>query len=444
MKLFKSVLLLLLIGIIFGVLARGFGGASVGDYDPKMINTGDTAWVLTAAALVLIMTPGVGFFYGGMVRSKNVVSVLKQSIVILIIVSLQWVLIGYSLSFGQDIKGIIGGLNFLGLKGVGFAPNFNYASTIPHLAFMIFQAKFAIITPALIIGAFAERIRFKTLIIFTLIWTTLVYNPVAHWAWGTGGWLKNLGVLDFAGGTVVHITAGVSALAAAIVVGRRIGIKKGEGVPANNIPLVILGATLLWFGWFGFNAGSALAASPLAVSAFVVTHTAAAASALVWMILSYAETGKPSAMATVTGAVCGLVVITPASGFVGPISSVAIGIIGGIFTYSVLYLRTKHTTIDDSLDVFACHGVGGITGALLTGIFAEKAINANGANGLLFGNPNQLLIQAIAVIVVAIYSFVVTVIILKLLDRYIGLRVSVKEEKLGLDQAVHGETGYRI
>jgi Amt family ammonium transporter len=444
MKLFKTILLLLLIGVAFGLLAKGFFGASAGVFDPKTIDTGDTAWVLTAAALVLIMTPGVGFFYGGMVRSKNVVSILKQSVVILIVVSLQWVLLGYSLSFGKDIKGFIGSLNFFGLKGVGFAPNFDYASTIPQLAYMIFQAKFAIITPALIIGSFAERIRFKTFLIFTLLWTTLVYNPVAHWVWGMGGWLKNLGVLDFAGGTVVHVTAGVSALAAAIIIGRRIGIKKGEVVPASNIPLVVLGATLLWFGWFGFNAGSALAASPLAASAFVVTHTAAAASALTWMILSFAENGKPSAMATVTGAVCGLVVITPASGFVGPISSIAIGIIGGTLTYLALYLRNKHTRIDDSLDVFACHGVGGITGALLTGIFAEKAININGSNGLLFGNQNQLLVQFIAVLIVAVYSFTLTAIILKILDKFIGLRVSSKEEKQGLDLATHGETGYRI
>jgi Amt family ammonium transporter len=444
MKLFKTILLLLLIGVAFGLLAKGFVGASAGAFDPKTIDTGDTAWVLTAAALVLIMTPGVGFFYGGMVRSKNVVSILKQSVVILIVVSLQWILLGYSLSFGKDIKGFIGSLNFFGLRGVGFAPNFDYASTIPQLAYMIFQAKFAIITPALIIGAFAERIRFKTFLIFTLLWTTLVYNPIAHWVWGMGGWLRSLGVLDFAGGTVVHVTAGVSALAAAIIIGRRIGIKKGEVVPASNIPLVVLGATLLWFGWFGFNAGSALAASPLAASAFVVTHTAAAASALTWMILSFAENGKPSAMATVTGAVCGLVVITPASGFVGPISSIAIGIIGGTLTYSALYLRNKHTLIDDSLDVFACHGVGGITGALLTGIFAEKAINVGGSNGLLFGNPNQFIVQLIAVVIVAVYSFTLTVIILKILDKFIGLRVSPKEEKQGLDLATHGETGYRI
>jgi Amt family ammonium transporter len=444
MKLFKTILLLLLIGVAFGFLAKGFFGASAGTFGPKTINTGDTAWVLTAAALVLIMTPGVGFFYGGMVRSKNVVSILKQSVVILIVVSLQWVLLGYSLSFGKDIKGFIGSLNFFGLREVGFAPNFDYASTIPQLAYMIFQAKFAIITPALIIGSFAERIRFKTFLIFTLLWTTLVYNPVAHWVWGMGGWLKNLGVLDFAGGTVVHVTAGVSALAAAIIIGRRIGVKKGEVVPAGNIPLVVLGATLLWFGWFGFNAGSALAASPLAASAFVVTHTAAAASALTWMILSFAENGKTSALATVTGAVCGLVIITPASGFVGPISSIAIGIIGGTLTYLALYLRNKHTLIDDSLDVFACHGVGGVTGALLTGIFAEKAININGGNGLLFGNPNQFIVQFIAVVIVAVYSFTLTTIILKVLDKFIGLRVLPKEEKQGLDLATHGETGYRI
>ena len=438
----KSAILLTFLGISVGYLTTKFSGASAGNIDINSINTGDTAWVLIAAALVMVMTPAVGFFYGGMVRSKNVISVIKHSLVILSLVSLQWVVLGYSLVFGKDINGLIGGLNFLGLKGVGFAPNPDYAATIPQLAFMIFQAMFAIITPALIIGAFVERIRFKALIIFVLAWTTLVYDPVAHWVWGTGGWLRNLGALDFAGGTVVHITAGFSALAAAIIIGRRNGAS--HQIVANNVPTVLLGASLLWFGWFGFNAGSALAASALAVSAFVVTNTAAAASALVWMILSWAQHKKPSALATATGAVCGLVAITPASGFVGPISSIAIGIFAGIVTYLALSFRSLYTKIDDTLDVWAAHGMGGMTGALLTGIFAEKAINALGNNGLLFGNPNQILVQLLAVLVTAAYSFFGTYFILKAIKLLTNLRVSVKEETEGLDLSVHGEVGYRF
>lgn len=437
------ILLLLVLGAVVGFASKFFAGASAGEFDVHAINAGDTAWVLSAAALVMIMTPAVGFFYGGMVRSKNVVSVIKQSLLILGIVSLQWVVIGYSLVFGQDIGGVIGGLNFFGLRGVGYAPNPAYAPTIPHLAYMIFQAMFAIVTPALIIGSFAERIRFRTLVVFVLLWTTFIYDPIAHWVWGTGGWLHNLGALDFAGGTVVHISAGFAGLASAIVIGRRLEFRQGEAVEANNVPLVLLGAALLWFGWFGFNAGSALAASPLAVSAFVATNTAAAACALTWMILSWAENRKPSAMATATGAVCGLVAITPASGFVGPMASIAIGIIAGVVTYLMLLFRSKKTRIDDTLDVWAAHGMGGVVGAILTGVFAETAINSAGHNGLLFGNPGQLWIQILAVAVTLTYSFTATFILLKVLTP-LGLRVSSKEEVQGLDMAVHGEEGYRL
>ena len=434
----------LAVGIVAGFGAKLLAGGSAGAYNSSAVNTGDTAWVLTAAALVMLMTPAVGFFYGGMVRSKNVVSVIKQSVVILALVSIQWVLLGYSLAFGKDIGGgILGGLSFFGLYGVGYAPNPIYASTIPQLAFMIFQAMFAIITPALIIGAFVERIRFRTLVVFVLLWATLVYDPIAHWVWNPDGWLHQLGALDFAGGTVVHASSGFAALAAAIVVGKRIGFKKGEATEANNVPLTILGAALLWFGWFGFNAGSALSASPLAVSAFVVTNIAAAAAALTWMTLSWVQNGRPSALATVTGAVCGLVVITPASGFVGPMSSIAIGVIGGLVTYLMLLLRTKKMEIDDTLDVWAAHGMGGLTGALLTGVFAEKVINSAGANGLLFGNPQQLLVQIIAVAATVTYSFVVTFLLLKILS-IMGLRVTDREEAIGLDIAAHGEEGYRI
>lgn len=438
----KAVSLLILVGIVVGLLSTKFAGSSAGDFDVASINTGDTAWVLISAALVMIMTPAVGFFYGGMVRSKNVVSVIKQSIVILSLVSLQWVILGYSLVFGKDISGFIGGLNFMGLSGVGFAPNADYASTIPQLTFMIFQAMFAIITPALIIGAFVERIRFKTLVIFVLLWTTLVYDPVAHWVWGVGGWLRNLGALDFAGGTVVHITAGFSALAAAILVGKRKDAT--HQITANNVPMVLLGAAMLWFGWFGFNAGSALAASGLAVNAFVVTNTAAATCALTWMVLSWAQNRKPSALATATGAVCGLVAITPASGFVGPIASIAIGIFAGVVTYIALMYRSLRTKVDDTLDVWAAHGMGGLVGAVLTGVFAEKAINSLGNNGLLFGNSAQVGIQILAVVVTATYAFLATYIILKILSIVSPLRVNVSDEEKGLDLAVHGEAGYRL
>lgn len=438
----KSVTILTFLGFFVGFLATNFAGASSGLVILNSVNTGDTAWVLIAAALVMLMTPAVGFFYGGMVRSKNVVSVIKHSFVILSLVSLQWVLLGYSLVFGKDINGLIGGLNFFGLRGVGFAPNPDYAATIPQLAFMIFQAMFAIIAPALIIGAFVGRIRFRALVVFVLAWTTFIYDPVAHWVWGVGGWLRTLGALDFAGGAVVHITAGFSALAAAIIVGRRKDAT--HKVVANNIPTVLLGASMLWFGWFGFNAGSALSASALAVNAFVVTNIAAAAAALVWMALSWAQNKKPSALATATGAICGLVAITPASGFVGPISSIAIGIFAGIVTYLALSFRVAFTKIDDTLDVWAAHGMGGVTGAILTGVFAEKVINNAGSNGLLFGNYQQILVQLLTVVFVAAYSFFGTIIILKVVKIVTDLRVSLKDELEGLDLAVHGEAGYRL
>lgn len=438
----KLSLLLLILGLGIGFSSKFFAGASAGVFDPSKISSGDTAWVLISSALVMMMTPAVGFFYGGMVSSKNIVSVLKQSMVILAIVSLQWIIVGYSLVFGKDINGIIGNLTYFGLRGVGFAPNPDYAASIPQLVFMIFQAMFAIITPVLIIGAFVGRIKFRTLIIFTLLWTTFVYDPVGHWIWGIGGFLRNLGALDFAGGTVVHITAGFSAIAAAAMVGKRKDHK--AHINANNIPFIILGAGFLWFGWFGFNAGSALTAGPLAANAFIVTNISAAAAAIVWMVLSYAENKKPSAIATATGAVCGLVAITPASGFVGPISSIAIGTIAGVVTYLALHLRLKKIKIDDTLDVWAAHGIGGITGAILTGVFAEKIINPAGSNGLLFGNPHQFLVQLMAVVITAAYSFGMTFALLKLLSIKLNLRVSLAEEKQGLDLAVHGEAGYRI
>jgi len=406
------------------------------------INSGDTAWVLVSAALVMLMTPAVGLFYGGMVRKKNVLAIIMQSFIILAIISLQWVLFGYSLAFGHDTgNGLIGGLEWVGLNGVGAAPNPDYAPTIPALVFMIFQAMFAIITPALITGSFADRMKFSTMMVFSVLWATLVYDPVAHWVWGTGGWIRTLGALDFAGGTVVHITAGISAFAAAIIIGRRIGYGN-ENMAPHNVPMSIIGGVLLWFGWFGFNAGSALAANGLAASAFIVTNTAAAAAALTWTLVSWLHGGKPNALGIVTGAVAGLVAITPASGFVGVVPAIIIGIGAGIFCYFAMHIRSKKTGVDDSLDVMACHGVGGIWGAVATGIFASAAINAAGADGLIFGNPGLVLKQLIAVAAVFVYSLLVTSIILKVLDATMGIRVTDEHEVEGLDVSQHGEKAY--
>lgn len=408
----------------------------------SQVSSGDTAWVLASAALVLLMTPALAFFYGGMVRHKNVVSTILQCFIIVALISVQWVLWGYSLAFGPDKWGIIGGLEWVGLRGVGAEPNPDYAATIPQQAFMIFQAMFAVITPALIVGAFAERIKFKTLLIFILLWATLVYDPIAHWVWGMGGWLRNMGALDFAGGTVVHISAGVAALAAMLVMRRRRGFGR-EPMEPHNVPLIVLGAGLLWFGWFGFNAGSALAANGLAVNAFVVTNTAAAMAALTWMTMSWWLGGRPSAVGAASGAVAGLVAITPASGFVGPMAAVLIGLGAGAFCYLACRLRAR-MNLDDSLDVWGCHGVGGTWGAIATGLFATVAINSAGANGLFYGNPGQLLTQLIAVAAVWAYAFIMTIIILKVLDWVMGLTVTEAEEAQGLDLSQHGEAGYRL
>jgi len=402
-----------------------------------MINAGDTAWVLISAALVILMTPAVGFFYGGMVRKKSILSTLMMCFATLFVISIQWVLFGYTLAFGPSNAGIIGGLKWAGLLGVGQAPEAAYAATIPALAFMIFQAAFAIITPSLIVGAFVERIKFSSFLLFSVIWSTIVYCPVAHWVWGVGGWLRTLGALDFAGGTVVHVTAGFSALAIALIIGKRLGYGKDNMEP-SNIPLVVLGAVLLWFGWFGFNGGSALAANGLAVSAFVVTNTAAAAAALMWMILSWIHR-RPSVLGVATGAVVGLVAITPASGFVDPLSAIAIGAIASVISYYMIVLRMK-LRIDESLDAFACHGMGGAWGAIATGIFASKAINPAGADGLIFGNPNLVLVQLTAVAVTAAFAFVSTLIIAKVVDLILGLRVSENEEIVGLDISQHAES----
>jgi Amt family ammonium transporter len=402
------------------------------------ISAGDTAWVLFSTALVLMMTPALAFFYGGMVRRKNVLSTLNLSFITIGLISIQWLVIGYTLAFGPNIGGIFGSLKYIGLAGVGAAPN-AYAPTIPAIAFFAYQMMFAIITPALITGAFVERIKFKTFLVFTVLWATLVYDPVAHWVWGFGGFLRHMGALDFAGGTVVHVTAGFSALAIAMVIGRRKGFGKVP-MEASNIPFTVLGAGLLWMGWFGFNGGSALAANGVAANAIVTTNTAAAAAALAWMFLSWRD-GKPSVLGIVTGAVVGLVAITPAAGFVKPWSAIVIGAVAACISYFVMQWRQK-SRLDESLDVFACHGIGGTTGALLTGLFATKAVNAAGANGLFYGNPKQFLIQLAAVAITIVFAFGVTYVLAQVLNRTMGLRVSEQEEDLGLDLSEHGERSY--
>ncbi len=406
-----------------------------------MLNSGDIAWVTTATALVMIMTPALGFFYGGLVRRKNLVSTIVQCLAIFAVVSLVWALWGYSLALGPSVNGFIGSLADVGLNNVGTAPNPGYSSTIPELLYFAFQLKFAAITPALIIGAFAERIRFKALLIYIVLWTTFIYAPIAHWNWAVGGILRNLGVIDFAGGLVVHTAAGCSALAAALVVGRREGITPNKEVRPNNIPYVILGAAILWFGWFGFNAGSALAADALAVNALVVTNLAAAAAAVSWMITDWVRKGKPSAVGISVGAVCGLVAITPASGYVGPMPSIIIGLAAGIICNYVASWRGR-TKLDDSLDVFACHGAGGIWGTIATGLFASTAVNALGPNGLFYGNPALLGIQALAVVIVAVFAFTGSYVLLRVINIFTPVRVSAKEEDAGLDMSQHGEEAY--
>lgn len=409
-----------------------------------MYNSGDIAWMLISTALVMLMTaPGLAFFYGGLVRRKNVLATMMQSFFMLCLLSIQWILWGYSLSFGPDIGHFIGNLSWFGLKGVGMAPNPDYAATIPHLLFMAYQMMFAVITPALITGAFAERMKFSTYVVFTLLWATFVYDPVCHWVWGTGGWLRNLGALDFAGGTVVHITSGISALVAALIIGKRRGFGR-EPMPPHNLPLTVLGACLLWFGWFGFNAGSALAANELAVAAFIATNTAAAAAALTWMFIEWKAIGKPTLLGGATGAVAGLVAITPAAGFVTPFSAILIGAAVSLICYTAVAVVKLRFAYDDSLDAFGVHGVGGTAGALLTGLFAQKLVNPAGADGLFFGNPKLFLTQAIGVGATMLYAVVVTVALLKILDFLMGLRVDDEEEVVGLDITQHEESAYTL
>jgi Amt family ammonium transporter len=404
------------------------------------INNADTAWMLVSSAMVLLMTPGLAFFYGGLVRRKNFLSTIMMSFACLGLITLLWVIYGYSLSFGTDKAGIIGGFDFFGLIGVGQTPSSVYAPTIPHLLFMAYQGMFAIITVALITGAVVERIKFSALMLFSVLWFTLVYCPVAHWVWGSGGWLARLGALDFAGGTVVHIAAGVSALSLALLLGPRKGFKEKVPMEPGNIPMVALGAGILWFGWFGFNAGSALTSGGLASSAFVATNISAAAAAFVWMLLSWIYR-RPSLLGVVTGAVAGLVAITPAAGFVQPIMGIPIGAGAAFICYYMMLFRAK-TSIDESLDVWAVHGMGGTWGAIATGIFCSAAVNSAGKDGLIFGNPKQLLFQFIGVVVVWAFAFVITWVIGKVINVLIGLRVSPTEESVGLDISQHGERAY--
>jgi len=407
------------------------------------INAGDTAWVLVSTALVMLMTPGLALFYGGLVRRKNVLSTIMHSFFILALVSVTWVLWGYTLAFGPDTGlGLIGGLDWLGLEGVTGAPSDTYAPSVPHLAFMAFQMMFAIITPALITGAFAERKRFKAFVLFSVAWSTLVYAPVAHWVWSPDGWLAGLGVLDFAGGTVVHLASGVAALVAALIIGRRMGLLEPATEP-HDVPMTVLGASLLWFGWFGFNAGSALSANGVAAVALVTTNTAAAMAALTWVTISWLHRGTPSVLGAAIGAVAGLVAITPAAGFVTPAASILIGFGVGVVCYGASLLRLR-SRIDDALDVFAVHGVGGAFGALATGVFATVAVNEAGRDGLLSGNPAQLAVQALAVGVVAIYSAVMTGGILLAINLVIRIRVPSDAEEAGLDLAQHGEIAYQV
>ena len=404
------------------------------------IDTGDTAWVLMSIALVMLMTPGLALFYGGLVRRKNVLSTIMQSIFILALVSVTWVLFGFTLAFGKDVNGwgIIGGLDFIGLRGIGKDP-LTYAPTIPGSAFMAFQMMFAIITPALITGAFAERKKFKAFVVFSLLWTLVVYSPIAHWVWGEGGWLRGLGALDYAGGTVVHISSGVAALVAALVLGPRVR-RESERFEPHDVRLAVIGAGLLWFGWFGFNGGSALGANGAAANAIVVTNTAAGMAALTWVTVSWLHKGTPSVVGAISGAVAGLVAITPASGFVDASAAILIGMAAGAVCYGAILLRER-LKVDDALYVWAVHGVGGTLGAILTGVFAVSAVG--GFAGLIDGNPGQVVTQLVAVGSTWIYSGIATFIILKVVDRFIGLRVDESEEEAGLDSSQHGEVAWQ-
>lgn len=437
-KSWAILLLTLLLSMV--ILPVAFAGDETAAAAAK-IDSGDTAFVLISAALVMIMTPGLAFFYGGMVRTKNALSTIMQSFFIVALISVQWVLWGYTIAFGPDVNHLFGSLEWLGLNGVGMDPNADYAATIPHYVFVMFQAMFAVITPALITGSFAERMRFPAFVAFVLVWSTFVYDPVAHWVWGMGGWLHDLGVLDFAGGTVVHILSGVSGLVVALVLGKRKGYGHEIMLP-HHLPMTVLGAALLWFGWFGFNAGSALSANGLAGLAFLVTNTAAAAAAVAWTFVEWWVHGKPTVLGAASGCVAGLVAITPASGFVTPLASVLIGLVAGALCFFSVSVAKAKFGYDDSLDAFGVHGVGGTWGALATGLFATTSVNPAGADGLFYGNAAQLGIQFIGVATSWVFAAVMTFIILKLVGMFTTLRASEKDEIQGLDLSEHGERGY--
>lgn len=403
------------------------------------LNGSDTVFMFVSAIIVMLMTPGLALFYGGMVRSKNVLSTTMHSYSALAIVSVQWILFGYSFAFGTDWNGIIGGLNFAGLTGVGFDPNADYSATIPHGLFMLFQLMFAILTPALISGAFAERMKFGPFLAFIFLWSTLVYDPLAHWVWGVGGWLRNLGALDFAGGNVVHISSGVSGLVLALVLGKR---KDLNTVAPHNLPMTVLGAALLWFGWFGFNVGSALSFNAVALTAFINTNTAAAVAAIAWVTCEWILTKKPTILGAVSGVIAGLVAITPACGFVTPMASIVIGLVGGIICYfGVSYLKKK-LGYDDALDAFGVHGIGGTWGGIATGLFATKTVNDAGANGLFYGDPSLVGKQLIAIIASYAFAAIGTFVIIKVISLFTPVRASEEEESLGLDISIHGEKAY--
>jgi ammonium transporter, Amt family len=428
-------------GVLTVTWATGTGDVwAQGAESLARIDPADTAWVLIASALVLAMiVPGLALFYGGLVRSKNVLGTIMHSFVILCVVSVLWILFGYSLAFGPDKWGIIGGLEWAGLQGVGLAPHPGYGPTIPHQAFMIFQMMFAAITPALITGAFAERMKFSALLLFSVLWSVVIYCPIAHWLWG-GGWLGRLGALDFAGGAVVHISSGISALVCAYVLGKRHGYGT-EYMAPHNMPLVLLATGLLWVGWFGFNAGSALGANQIAVVAFLSTHTAAATAALAWMAIEWMHRGAPTVLGLASGVVAGLATVTPGAGYIGPFSAMAIGLGAGALSYAAI-MNKGRLGYDDSLDVVGIHGVGGIFGILATGVLASKAVNPGGADGLLFGNSSFLGVQVLAVLAVALFAGLGTYLILKLVNRLVGLRISPEEERMGLDLSQHNERAY--
>ncbi len=407
-----------------------------------MINTGDTAFIMLSAAMVLLMTPALALFYAGMVRSKNVLGTILQSFIMIAVVTFEWIYIGYSMSFGPDVNGLIGNLSMFALNGVGSAPSATYATTIPQLVFMIYQCMFAVITPALITGAFAERMRFGPFILFSLIWTIVVYNPVCHWIWG-GGWLADKGVLDFAGGLVVHLTSGAAAAAAVIVLGPRKGLGRDKFMP-HNLPMTLLGTGLLWFGWFGFNGGSALAADGIAATAFVNTHVAGMAGLAMWVALEWRLYNQPTTLGAASGAIAGLATVTPAAGFITPHAAVFIGLLAGLACFAAVTYKNK-VGFDDSLDVVGIHGLGGVIGTICLGFFATKAVNPGGADGLLAGNGSFLTTQIFGVVVVGVYAFVVSFVLLKIIDIVCGgLRVSVEDETVGLDQTAHSETAYNM